>query len=318
MKGFKVVGVDLAGKESNPSGIAILQDREVSLSEAYSDEEITSLILEIRPDLVAIDAPLSLPREGITRDVDKLMVSLGLRVLPPLLGGMRYLTLRGVKLRQELEERGACVIEVHPKSSLKILKLKRENFLEFLEREGFKIEGKVTQHTIDAAVSAYTALLYLTGCTKEIKGEEGVIIVPAGKHAFPRVAVDILIIDPQTKKFVLVKRLNPPFKDHWALPGGFVEYGERVEEAAIREAKEETGLDVELKELIGVYSDPDRDPRGHVISIAFLAFPKGGSLKASTDAKEVEFFSKIPSKMAFDHEKIVKDGLKKFKKYFLS
>ncbi len=128
----------------------------------------------------------------------------------------------------------------------------------------------------------------------------------------PRLAVDVVIVYPDGK-FVLVKRTFPPFKDHWALPGGFVEYGEKVEEAALREAKEETGLDVELLELVGVYSDPDRDPRGHVISIVFLAKPKSGSLRPSHETKEVRLFDRIPDKMAFDHAKILRDAFSKMK-----
>lgn len=107
---------------------------------------------------------------------------------------------------------------------------------------------------------------------------------------------------------MLVERKNEPFKGKWAIPGGFVEYGERTEEAARREAKEETGLEIELEKLVGVYSDPDRDPRGHTISVCYSARRVGGNLKASTDAADVKVFNQIPwSKLAFDHGKILKD-----------
>src|SRR3972149_6001105 len=122
----------------------------------------------------------------------------------------------------------------------------------------------------------------------------------------PLLTVDAVII--HRRKIVLVRRKNPPFKDVFALPGGFVEIGETVEKAAIRESKEETGLDIEIIKLIGVYSDPNRDPRGHTVSICYLA--KGsGNLKAGSDAKETGLFglNEIPE-LAFDHNKIIKDA----------
>ncbi|HDN83322.1 MAG TPA: NUDIX hydrolase [Candidatus Altiarchaeales archaeon] len=127
---------------------------------------------------------------------------------------------------------------------------------------------------------------------------------------FPRVTVDAVII--KDKKIVLIRRKNEPFKDFWALPGGFVEYGETVEQAILREVKEETGLDVKIVEIIGVYSAPDRDPRGHTISIAFLCKPISASIISGSDASEAKEFSldALP-KLAFDHEKIIKDAIKK-------
>lgn len=122
-------------------------------------------------------------------------------------------------------------------------------------------------------------------------------------------AVDV-IIRRSDGTIVLVKRKNQPFKDFYAIPGGFVEHGETVEAAAVREAREETGLDVRILKLVGVYSDPERDPRGHVVSIAYLAEEVGGTLRPNTDAKEVDAFKKIPKELAFDHQKILKDALK--------
>ena len=122
----------------------------------------------------------------------------------------------------------------------------------------------------------------------------------------PLLTVDALIF--HNRKIVLVRRKNIPFKDQFALPGGFVEIGETVEKALIREAKEETGLDIEIIKLIGVYSDPKRDPRGHTVSICYLA--KGsGNLKAGSDAKETGLFSldEIPE-LAFDHNKIIENA----------
>jgi len=119
--------------------------------------------------------------------------------------------------------------------------------------------------------------------------------------------VDAII--PYEGRIVLIKRKNEPFKDFYALPGGIVEYGETVEEALKREVKEETGLDVEVKRLVGVYSSPERDPRGHFVSICFLAIPKGGELRAMSDAREIALFEldKIP-RLAFDHNKMIEDA----------
>jgi 8-oxo-dGTP diphosphatase len=128
------------------------------------------------------------------------------------------------------------------------------------------------------------------------------------KHPLPTVDAVIMM---GAGKIVLIKRGNPPFKGMWALPGGFVECGETVEEAAIREAKEETGLNVGIIRLLGVYSDPKRDPRGPTVGTVFICKRIDGNLKADTDAKEVKEFpiTDLPP-LAFDHAKIVSDALK--------
>lgn len=119
-----------------------------------------------------------------------------------------------------------------------------------------------------------------------------------------KLAVDIII--DFNEKIVLIKRKNPPYG--WALPGGFVEYGESVETAAIREAKEETGLDLVDLNQFHVYSELNRDPRGHTVSIVFAA--KGtGIPKAADDACDISLFSieNLPQQIAFDHLKILID-----------
>jgi 8-oxo-dGTP diphosphatase len=129
----------------------------------------------------------------------------------------------------------------------------------------------------------------------------------------PSLAADGIII--HKNKIVLVKRGRAPFKNSYALPGGFVEYNERVEDAVVREMKEETGLSTEVISILGVYSDPDRDPRGHTVSVAFELRVSGGKLKPGDDAKEVGLFSlsELP-KLAFDHDKIVTDFISRTKR----
>ena len=127
------------------------------------------------------------------------------------------------------------------------------------------------------------------------------------KIVTPLLAVDAVILFQDG--IVLIKRDNPPFAGSYALPGGFVEVGETVEAAVVREACEETGLVIELQGLVGIYSNPARDPRGHVVSAAFLA--KGsGVLLAGSDARSAQVFplESLPP-LAFDHDEIIRDAL---------
>lgn len=123
----------------------------------------------------------------------------------------------------------------------------------------------------------------------------------------PRLTIDA-IIKRKDGSIVLIKRKNDPFKGMHALPGGFVEYGETVEQAVLREVKEETGLEVKILKLLGVYSDPKRDPRGHTVAVAFLCTEIGGELRAGDDAAGASSFKIIPDKLAFDHRNILKDA----------
>ena len=123
----------------------------------------------------------------------------------------------------------------------------------------------------------------------------------------PKLMVDVVI--PSERGVVLIRRGTEPFAGQWALPGGFVEVGETVEEAAAREAAEETGLAVEVARLIGVYSEPERDPRGHNVSVAFLVRVLSGELAAATDASEVSVLNPSSVELAFDHRRIIDDAL---------
>jgi ADP-ribose pyrophosphatase YjhB (NUDIX family) len=122
----------------------------------------------------------------------------------------------------------------------------------------------------------------------------------------PVPTADIIIEMEGAGAIVLIKRKNPPFG--WAIPGGFVDYGEALEKTAVREAKEETGLDVILISQFHTYSDPSRDPRHHTITTVFIARAKGTPV-GGDDAEEARIFTKetLPTPLAFDHARILND-----------
>lgn len=127
----------------------------------------------------------------------------------------------------------------------------------------------------------------------------------------PAISTDIIIElrDRPSRPIVLVRRAHPPAG--WAIPGGFVDVGECVEDAARREAREETGLEVELVVLLGCYSDPSRDPRGHTVSLCYVAqasgTPRGGDDAAYAATFEIGAW---PAPLAFDHAAILRDYVK--------
>jgi ADP-ribose pyrophosphatase YjhB (NUDIX family) len=125
------------------------------------------------------------------------------------------------------------------------------------------------------------------------------------KYRNPLLTVDI-IIELKGKGVVLIRRRNPPLG--WAIPGGFVDYGESLESAAVREAEEETSLAVTLRYQLGAYSDPARDPRHHTVSVVYVAEAEG-SPRAGDDAGEVGIFQhhSLPDTLAFDHREILED-----------
>ena len=123
----------------------------------------------------------------------------------------------------------------------------------------------------------------------------------------PKLMVDVVI--PSERGVVLVRRGSEPYEGQWALPGGFVEVGETVGQAAVREAAEETGLAVEVSRLVGVYSEPDRDPRGHNVSVAFLARVLSGQMQAASDAADVDVLDPASVELAFDHDRIISDAM---------
>lgn len=133
-----------------------------------------------------------------------------------------------------------------------------------------------------------------------------------GRHRNPIPTVDVIV--EQNSRILMIRRKNDPYKGCLALPGGFVDEGERIEDAARREANEETSLNIHLVDILGVYSDPKRDPRGHLISTAFVGIVPTDNLSveasAHDDASEVEWIKLEAidkSNIAFDHKKILFD-----------
>jgi 8-oxo-dGTP diphosphatase len=126
----------------------------------------------------------------------------------------------------------------------------------------------------------------------------------------PKLTVDCVVFDAEDR-LLLIRRKNEPFAGQYALPGGFVDVGESAGAAALRELMEETGVEGEIVRLIGVYSDPDRDPRGHNVSVAFLVRTSATVARGSDDAAAAAFVSDWrDEKLAFDHAEIVADALK--------
>lgn len=121
----------------------------------------------------------------------------------------------------------------------------------------------------------------------------------------PKPTVDVII--EHDGGVVLIRRANPPAG--WAIPGGFVDEGEPVEAAALREMEEETSLQVRLDDLLYVYSDPRRDPRHHTLTTVFIGHVVAGSLGAGDDAADAQVFSprELPDEMAFDHRDVIAD-----------
>jgi 8-oxo-dGTP diphosphatase len=126
------------------------------------------------------------------------------------------------------------------------------------------------------------------------------------RNPAPTVDIIVELVDRPQRPIILIERRNEPLG--WAIPGGFVDYGESIETAARREALEEIGLEVTLLEQFQVYSDPDRDPRQHTLSVVFVAEATGDP-KAADDAKNLELFElwQIPANLCFDHDRILQD-----------
>jgi len=180
------VGIDLAGHQKNPTGWACLQGKSVETRELFSDEEILHETFKAKPNVVAIDAPLTLPRKGMTRKTDRNMHRCGYHVLPPLYPAMKALTYRGIGLAQKIRDGRIEVIEVHPASTRRALSMPIRDWEElqriFVEMGVQVSEKPLTAHQIDAVTAALTAYLHIKGDEEKIGDDiEGYIIVPKKK-----------------------------------------------------------------------------------------------------------------------------------------
>ncbi|MEM3616748.1 MAG: DUF429 domain-containing protein [Candidatus Bathyarchaeia archaeon] len=180
-----IIGIDLAGKEENPTGLAIWQNKSVETYLIYTDKDILEIVTRTNPKIVAIDAPLKLPKSGIFRKADKELIKKGYRVFPPGLPAMKTLTLRAIKLNRLIMEMGIQTIEVHPTSTRKALGMPTkdwETIQSILKRIGLAgslYQRKLAPHEIDAVTAALAGYLCMEGLTESIGDcEEGYIMVP--------------------------------------------------------------------------------------------------------------------------------------------
>ena len=179
-----LIGIDLAGKPKNPTGIALWKQKRVKVQFVYTDDEILAYVKNFKPSVVAIDAPLKLPKSGILRKADGEMIKMGYGVFPPTLPAMKTLTLRAIKLNELIKE-AFKTIEVHPTSTRKALGMplkdwgKIQTILKSIGLKGDIQVRALTPHEIDAVTAALTAHLHIKGQTEEFGDEEeGFIIVP--------------------------------------------------------------------------------------------------------------------------------------------
>jgi predicted nuclease with RNAse H fold len=184
------IGIDLAELSKNPTGWALLKGNTVETSLIYTDKEILGSIAKNNPSLIAIDAPLSFPKNSeLFRKADREMIKKGYRVFPPALPAMEKLTLRAIKLNSLIEEKAYKTIEVHPTSTRKALQMPLKDWKaiqEILKKVGLKGKLEIhplATHEIDAVTAALTATLHLKNQTEGAGNEEeGYIIVPKKRN----------------------------------------------------------------------------------------------------------------------------------------
>jgi predicted nuclease with RNAse H fold len=195
---MKILGIDLAGKDINPTGICFLEDDRMNLFTIYTDEDILDCINEIEPDVIVIDAPLSLPKGrcclekececadgGHFRQAEREIRQYG-HVLPLTFQGMKMLTMRGVKISSKTKD-NYDVIETHPRTSQNIVGFK--DSLSGLS-QFYKISYDSSEHELDAGVLALTGWLYKNNCSIELGDpDEGIIILPKSSACLDKLMV---------------------------------------------------------------------------------------------------------------------------------
>lgn len=180
-----IIGIDLAGKPENPTGWASWENKKAKTTLLYMDNQILEAITQNKPEIIAVDAPFSLPKSGILRKADSEMIKNGYRVFPPRLPAMSILTMRAMKLNRLIAEKGFKTIEVHPTSTCKALSIspkdwgKIQTVLTQIGLEGDLKVRTLTPHEIDAVIAVLTAYLYMRNQTEALGDEEeGYIIIP--------------------------------------------------------------------------------------------------------------------------------------------
>ncbi len=170
---MKIIGIDLAVPGKFKTGIAVLKlHNKYILVKVIDSVNIVDEVIKEKPQIVAIDAPLTIPSRGINRLIEIKARRFGLKLLPPLMSGMRKLTEYAVKIKNTLENYGVKVIEVHPSSTLKVMNMSREEFLKIINNF-FTIKscGNLCTDEIDAIICAITGLLYYKQCYASLKDE---------------------------------------------------------------------------------------------------------------------------------------------------
>jgi hypothetical protein len=166
---LKILGIDLAGKEENPTTVCIMSEDSYSFKRVYSNKAIIELSMEIKPDIIAIDAPI-MKGEPRVRKVDRLLKKY--KILPPTLPSMKELTKRGTRLVKELDFK---TIEVFPTATSKILRLYSKDYRETAQKLGINVKNK---HELDAYLCSLTGKMHLERKTLEVGDKDGKIVVP--------------------------------------------------------------------------------------------------------------------------------------------